>query len=166
MPQRAGWQRRWWRAGVSGVATLLLIVAACWREREEGERQEEASESPAQDQHERAQTQRPLAPVDWKQVDAALGKSGALQPDGAYKVGMPRSDLHITAAGVAVKGFVDHRGLVARTEDGLGNYVLYTYNDARQLIRQTDSLGHTESFTNCACEMELTHRNPMTDDEF
>jgi len=103
MPQRAGWQRRWWRAGVSGVATLLLIVAACSREREEGERQEEASESPAQDQHERAQTQRPLAPVDWKQVDAALGKSGALQPDGAYKVGMPRSDLHITAAGVAVK---------------------------------------------------------------
>jgi len=36
-------------------------------------------------------------------VDAGLGKSGALQPDGAYKVGMPRSDLHVTTGGVAVK---------------------------------------------------------------
>src|SRR5256884_9884092 len=51
----------------------------------------------------RQQAQQPLAPVDWKQVDAGLGKSGALQPDGAYKVGMPRSDLHVTSGGVAVK---------------------------------------------------------------
>ena len=51
----------------------------------------------------RQQAQQPLAPVDWKQVDAGLGKSGALQPDGAYKVGMPRSDLHVTIGGVAVK---------------------------------------------------------------
>ena len=47
--------------------------------------------------------QQPLAPIDWKQVDVGLGKSGMLQPDGAYKVGMPRSDLRVTAAGVAVK---------------------------------------------------------------
>ncbi len=51
----------------------------------------------------RQQAQQPLAPVDWKRVDAGLGKSGALQPDGAYKVGMPRSDLHVTIGGVAVK---------------------------------------------------------------
>src|SRR5205823_13658691 len=51
----------------------------------------------------RQQAQQPLAPVDWKQVDAGLGKSGALQPDGAYKAGMPRSDLHVTIGGVAVK---------------------------------------------------------------
>ena len=49
------------------------------------------------------QAQAPLAPMDWKQVGEALGKSGALQPDGAYKVGMPRGDLHVTAAGVPVK---------------------------------------------------------------
>src|SRR3989449_10937727 len=52
----------------------------------------------------RQQAQQPLAPVDWKQVDAGLGKSGALQPDGAYKVGMPRSDLHVTIGGVAGEG--------------------------------------------------------------
>src|SRR6266704_3010134 len=103
MCERAGWPRRWWRAGVSGVAALVLIGAACSREREEGEREEEASESAAQEQHEKAQTQQPLAPIDWKQVDAGLGKSGALQPDGAYKVGMPRSDIHVTIGGVAVK---------------------------------------------------------------
>src|SRR3989442_7471501 len=51
----------------------------------------------------RQQAQQPLAPIDWKQVDVALGKSGTLQPDGAYKVGMPRSDLHVTIGGVAVK---------------------------------------------------------------
>src|SRR5216117_3456585 len=63
----------------SALAALLLIVPA------------------------RQQAQQPLAPIDWKQVDAGLGKSGTLQPDGAYKVGMPRGDLHITAAGVALK---------------------------------------------------------------
>src|SRR3989442_14137304 len=51
----------------------------------------------------RQQAQQPLAPIDWKQVDVALGKSGTLQPDGAYKVGMPRSDLHVTIGGVGVK---------------------------------------------------------------
>ena len=103
MHQRAGSQSRWWRAGISAVAALVLIVAACSREREEGEREQEASKSAAQGQHERPQVQRPLAPIDWKQVDVGVGKSGALQPDGAYKVGLPRSDLHVTTAGVAVK---------------------------------------------------------------
>ncbi|HYT99775.1 MAG TPA: DUF1259 domain-containing protein [Gemmatimonadales bacterium] len=64
---------------ISVLAALLLIIAI------------------------RDQAQQPFAPIDWKQVDAGLGKSGALQPDGAYKVGMPRTDLHVTAAGVAVK---------------------------------------------------------------
>src|SRR5438874_4599023 len=103
MRERAGWPHWWWRAGVSGVAALLLIGAACSREREEGEREEESAESAVQEQHEKAQTQRTLAPIDWKQVDVGLGKSGALQPDGAYKVGMPRSDRHVTSGGVAVK---------------------------------------------------------------
>ena len=64
---------------ISALAALLLIMPA------------------------RQQAQQPLAPIDWKQVDAALRKSGALQPDGAYKVGMPRSDLHVTIGSVAVK---------------------------------------------------------------
>src|SRR2546422_3243940 len=49
------------------------------------------------------QAQRPLAPIDWKRVDHGLGRPGALQPDGAYKVGLPRGDLHVTVAGVTIK---------------------------------------------------------------
>jgi Domain of Unknown Function (DUF1259) len=49
------------------------------------------------------QAQRPLVPIDWKPVDEELGKPGALQPDGAYKVGLPRGDLHVVAAGVTLK---------------------------------------------------------------
>lgn len=53
----------------------------------------------------RAHAQQParsLAPVDWNRVGERLGKAGALQPDGAYKAGLPRTDLRVTAGGVAV----------------------------------------------------------------
>lgn len=89
--------------GITSLTALVLVLAACSREREEGERKEEGRESAAQERQERQAAQRALAPIDWKQVDQGLGKSGALQPDGAYKVGLPRSDLHITVGGDAVK---------------------------------------------------------------
>lgn len=50
-----------------------------------------------------APAQAPFAPIDWKRVDQALGKAGSLQPDGAYKFGLPRSDLHVRVSSVAVK---------------------------------------------------------------
>ena len=40
---------------------------------------------------------------DWKAVEQALGRSGQLQADGAYKFGLPRSDLKVTVDGVQVK---------------------------------------------------------------
>ena len=90
MRERAGWQSCWWRAGIWSGAALALVGAAC-------------SEGRASRAAQAAASERPLAPIDWKQVDAALGKAGSLQPDGAYKAGLPRSDLHVTTAGVAVK---------------------------------------------------------------
>ena len=51
----------------------------------------------------RAPAQAPFAPIDWKRVDQALGKAGSLQPDGAYKFGLPRGDLHVSVSGVTVK---------------------------------------------------------------
>jgi Domain of Unknown Function (DUF1259) len=39
----------------------------------------------------------------WKSVEQALGRAGQAQPDGAYKFGIPRSDLKVTVAGVEVK---------------------------------------------------------------
>jgi hypothetical protein len=41
--------------------------------------------------------------VDWNPVAQALGRAGAEQPGGVYKVGFPRSDLTVTAGGVTIK---------------------------------------------------------------
>ena len=40
---------------------------------------------------------------DWKAVEQALGRSGQLQGDGAYKFGLPRGDLKVTVDGIQVK---------------------------------------------------------------
>jgi hypothetical protein len=40
---------------------------------------------------------------DWKAVEQALGRSGQLQGDGAYKFGLPRGDLKVTVDDVQVK---------------------------------------------------------------
>jgi len=40
---------------------------------------------------------------DWKAVEQALGRSGQLQGDGAYKFGLPRGDMKVTIDGVQVK---------------------------------------------------------------
>ena len=41
--------------------------------------------------------------TDWKDVDAAIGKSGTLQADGVYKFSFPRSDLDVTVGEVHVR---------------------------------------------------------------
>jgi hypothetical protein len=43
------------------------------------------------------------ADIEWKKVEDALGKAGAAQPDGVYRVGLPRSDLKVTLDGVEIK---------------------------------------------------------------
>ncbi|MDB5444848.1 MAG: peptidase [Phenylobacterium sp.] len=43
------------------------------------------------------------AASDWTAVGKALGKTGALQAGGVYRVGLPRSDLKVTLDGVAIK---------------------------------------------------------------
>ena len=53
------------------------------------------------------------AEVDWKKVDAALGKTGVAQPGGVYKYGLPRSDLHVTLDGVEIKPALALGGWVA-----------------------------------------------------
>ena len=40
---------------------------------------------------------------DWKDVADSLGRAGSVQADGAYKVAFPRSDLHVTVEGIAIK---------------------------------------------------------------
>ncbi|MCW2244177.1 DUF1259 domain-containing protein [Azospirillum canadense] len=43
------------------------------------------------------------ADVDWRAVDEAMGRSGAMQPGDVHKYSIPRTDLKVTVDGVAVK---------------------------------------------------------------
>lgn len=43
------------------------------------------------------------AASDWDAVGKALGKTGAIQAGGVYRVGLPRSDLSVTLDGVRIK---------------------------------------------------------------
>jgi hypothetical protein len=41
--------------------------------------------------------------IDWKAVEQALGRPGAMQPGDVYKFALPRSDLAVTIAGIRLK---------------------------------------------------------------
>lgn len=43
------------------------------------------------------------APMDWKPVEQALGRPGTVLPGEVYRIGMPRSDLHVTVGAVGVR---------------------------------------------------------------
>lgn len=40
---------------------------------------------------------------DWKQVEQAIGKAGSVQADGVYKIGLPRTDLHVKVGDLELK---------------------------------------------------------------
>jgi hypothetical protein len=42
-------------------------------------------------------------PIEWQAVDQAMGRSGQVQADGAYKFGLPRGDMKVVVGGVEVK---------------------------------------------------------------
>src|SRR3954453_13384605 len=52
------------------------------------------------------------AEIDWKNVDAALGKTAAVTGE-VHGYGIPRSDLHVTLDGVAIKPALALGGWVA-----------------------------------------------------
>src|SRR6201981_30887 len=51
--------------------------------------------------------------IDWSKVDEAIGKKGSDQPGGVHKYGLPRSDLHVTVDGVAIKPALALGGWIA-----------------------------------------------------
>src|SRR5215213_8830024 len=50
-----------------------------------------------------AKQQQPSTPAEWKPVEQAIGKSGAMQAGDVFKFSFPRSDLSVTARGVQIK---------------------------------------------------------------
>lgn len=68
-----------------------------------------------------------MTPIDWKAVDQAMGKPGAMQPGDVYKFSFPRSDLHVTVRGVPVKpGFA------------LGSHIEFTQTGTNQAMYMGD----------------------------
>ena len=59
-------------------------------------------------------------PAVWAPVEAALGRKGAMQPGDVIKFSFPRSDLAVTAAGVALKPALALGGWVAFEQIGAG----------------------------------------------
>ena len=51
----------------------------------------------------KASAQTATTQVDWSAVGNAVGVQGKLQPDGVYRIGLPRTDLHVHLQGVQLK---------------------------------------------------------------
>jgi hypothetical protein len=60
------------------------------------------------------------AEVDWSKVDQAIGRKGTDQPGGIHKFSFPRSDLHVTVDGTAIKPALALGGWVAFQPMGTG----------------------------------------------
>ncbi len=63
-------------------------------------------------------------PGEWQPVEQAIGRSGQLQGDGAYKFAFPRSDLKVTVEGVELKPALALGGWVAFSKPGADSMVM------------------------------------------
>src|SRR5712671_6349929 len=80
------------------------------------------------------------AEPDWTQVAQALGKSGAVQAGGVYRVGFPRTDLKVSLDGVVLRTGFAFGGWVAFLPMGgqamvMGDLVL-TQDEVNPVMRK------------------------------
>jgi uncharacterized protein DUF1259 len=61
---------------------------------------------------------------EWQPVEQAIGRSGQVQADGAYKVGFPRSDLKVSVAGIELKPALALGGWVAFSKPGADSMIM------------------------------------------
>jgi hypothetical protein len=66
----------------------------------------------------------PNAAGDWKQVEAAMGRPGQIQPGEVFRFGMPRKDLHVVLSSVEIKAGLALGSWVAFKRDGGGTMVM------------------------------------------
>jgi uncharacterized protein DUF1259 len=82
----------------------------------------------------------PARAQSWDAVAAALGKSGAEMPGGVYRVGMPRTDLHVVLDGVDIKPTLALGSWVAFEGTGLDTMVMgdlvLTENEIGPVMKQ------------------------------
>jgi len=85
------------------------------------------------------------AASDWNAVGKALGKTGAVQAGGVYRVGLPRSDLKVSLDGVPIKPGFALGGWVAFRDVGdhamvMGDLVL-TQSEVNPVMSALESRG-------------------------
>lgn len=64
------------------------------------------------------------AATDWKEVGQAIGVQGSMQPDGVYKISLPRTDLKVKVDGIVVKPALALGGWLAFKEEGDSSMVM------------------------------------------
>jgi hypothetical protein len=99
-------------------------------------------------------------PDQWKAVDDQLGRSGSVQPGGVYKVGLPRTDLHVSAGGVEIKPALALGGWLAfkQTDHGamvMGDLVL-TEDEVGLVTTKLQSAGIQQT----AIHNHVLHESP------
>ena len=104
--------------------------------------------------------QDPPASSNWKAVDDQLGRSGSAQPGDVYKVGLPRTDLHVIVGGVEIKAALALGGWLAfkQTEHGamvMGDLVL-TEDEVAPVTAKLQSTGIQQT----AVHNHILHETP------
>jgi hypothetical protein len=89
------------------IAIAVLGTLAC---ETRSDRNQPARDSSAGDV---ALTTQSAQSIDWKAVDAAMGRPAVVQPGDIHRFNFPRSDMHVTAAGVPIKPAFALSGWVA-----------------------------------------------------
>lgn len=90
----------------------------------------------------------------WQRVTDALGRQGQLQPDGVYKVGMPRKDLHVLLGGVELKPTFALGAWVAFTDSGSDSQVM------GDLVLTVDEVPKVQaSLLNSGVEISAVHNH-------
>lgn len=89
------------RAGSLALLGLSIVIPACeaggTEEQTAGDGGPAQTDAPSATEQTAAERQ-----IDWEAVEAALGRTGSVQPGDVFKFGMPRSDLSVTSASVPI----------------------------------------------------------------
>jgi Domain of Unknown Function (DUF1259) len=99
----------------------------------------------------------------WSAVDQAIGRTGSPQPGGVQKYSFPRSDLHVTAAGVSIKPALALGSWVAFKQVGGGNDVMamgdlvLLESEVGAVMSKLQSLGVEQT----ALHNHLQHETPV-----
>jgi hypothetical protein len=96
----------------------------------------------------------------WKPVEAALGRTGSMQPGDVFKFGMPRSDLKVTVDGTPIKAGLALGSWLAFKKDGdqtmvMGDLVL-TEEEVAPVMLKLQQSGIEET----AVHNHLLHDSP------